>query len=135
MTGAVTDQDNAALVRPYFDQVRNRGDLAAVDDFFGDEFENFGRRGAEARGLVRAIAAAWRRAFPDLRFEVEDEVVSVDPVVHRVTCSGTHTGAFEHRQSVCCRRAGVASASTTCTSIESVMGASSSTGARATTWR
>lgn len=96
MTGGASEKDNASLVRRYFDEVWNRGNLAAVDDFFGDDFENFGHRGAEARGLVRAVVTAWRRAFPDLRFDVEDEVVSGDAVVHRVTCSGTHTGAFEH---------------------------------------
>ena len=135
MTGGASEKDNAALVRRYFDEVWNRGNLAAVDDFFGDDFENFGHRGAEARGLVRAIVTAWRRAFPDLRFEAEDEVVSGDAVVHRVTCSGTHTGAFEHQRWVYFPRAGVASALTTCTSIESVMDASCSTGARVTTWR
>ena len=92
MTEAVSEKNNAELVRRYFDDVWNHGNLAAVDEFFGDEFENFGHRGAGARGLVRAIVAAWRRAFPDLRFDVEDEVIRFDAVVHRVTCSGTHTG-------------------------------------------
>jgi len=92
----VSEQDNAALVRRYFDEVWNRGNLAAVDEFFGEEFENFGHRGAQARELVRAIVSAWRRAFADLRFEIDDEVVSGDAVVHLVTCSGTHSGPFEH---------------------------------------
>jgi steroid delta-isomerase-like uncharacterized protein len=96
MTHGVSEKDNAGLVRRYFDEVWNRGDPAAVDEFFGDEFENFGHRGAQARALIRAIVAAWRRAFPDLRFDVVDEVVNGDAVVHLVTCSGTHTGAFEH---------------------------------------
>jgi steroid delta-isomerase-like uncharacterized protein len=88
--------NNAELVRRYFDLVWNHGDLAAIDDFFGDEFTNFGHRGADARTLVRAIVAAWRAAFPDLRFDIEEEIVSADAVVHLVTCRGTHTGRFEH---------------------------------------
>jgi len=88
--------ENAELIRRYFDVVWNNGDLAAIDDFFGDEFSNFGRRGADARGLIRAIVAAWRTGFPDLRFEIEDEVVCGDAVVHRTTCTGTHRGKFEH---------------------------------------
>src|SRR3954453_17209877 len=91
-----SEKDNAELVRRYLDVVWNRGDLAAVDDIFGDEFTNFGHRGADARALIRAIVAAWRTAFPDLRFDIEDEVVRGDAVVHLVTCSGTHTGTFEH---------------------------------------
>ena len=34
------EKSNAELVRRYFDVVWNQGDLAAVDDFFGDEFTN-----------------------------------------------------------------------------------------------
>jgi steroid delta-isomerase-like uncharacterized protein len=96
MTEDVGERDNAALVRRYLDVVWNQGDLAAVDDFFGEEFTNFGHRGADARALIRAIVTAWRQAFPDLRFDIEDEVVRGEAVVHLVTCSGTHSGTFEH---------------------------------------
>ncbi|MBV9335839.1 MAG: ester cyclase [Solirubrobacterales bacterium] len=51
---------------------------------------------ADARALVRAIVGVWRAAFPDLRFEIEDQIVRGDAVVHLVTCSGTHTGTLEH---------------------------------------
>jgi predicted ester cyclase len=70
--------------------------LCAADgalDLFGGRHAH---RGADARALIRAIVAAWRKAFPDLRFDIEDEVVRGDAVVHLVTCSGTHTGTFEH---------------------------------------
>jgi len=89
-------RNNGELVRRYFDVVWNHGDLAAVDDFFGDEFTNFGHRGADARALIRAIVAGWRTAFPDLRFEIEEEIVSAGTVVHLLTCRGTHTGTLEH---------------------------------------
>jgi predicted ester cyclase len=92
----VGENGNAELVRRYFDMVWNQGDLAAVDDFFGDEFTTFGHRGEDARALVGAIVATWRAAFPDLRFEIEAEIVSEDAAVHLVTCRGTHTGTFEH---------------------------------------
>ena len=59
-TESVSERENAVLVRRYLDVVWNQGDLAAVDDFFGDEFTNFGHRGADARALIRGIVAAWR---------------------------------------------------------------------------
>ena len=90
------EKSNAELVRRYFDVVWNQGDLAAVDDFFGENFTNFGQRGPDARALIRAVVATWRAAFPDLRFDIEDEIVRGDAVVHLVTCRGTHTGRFEH---------------------------------------
>jgi predicted ester cyclase len=91
-----TERDNAVLVRGYWDTVWNRGDLEAVERFFGDEFTNIGHRGADARVLLRQIVATWRAAFPDLHFAVDEEIVRGDAVVHRVTCSGTHTGLFKH---------------------------------------
>jgi predicted ester cyclase len=91
-----SERNNAELVRRHFEVIWNQGDLAAVDDFFGDEFTNFGRRAADARALIRAIVGTWRAAFPDLRFQIEDEIVRGDAAVHLVTCSGTHTGTFEH---------------------------------------
>lgn len=96
MTYDLSRNHNAELVRRYLDAVWNHGDLAAVDEFFSDEFTNFGHQGEDARALIRAIVATWRAAFPDLRFEIEDEIVSGDAVVHLVTCSGTHRGTFEH---------------------------------------
>lgn len=95
-TQGASERTNAELVRRYFDVVWNHGDLAAIDEFIGDEFTNFGHRGADARALIRAVVAAWRAAFPDLHFEIEEEIASEDAVVHLITCTGTHTGTFEH---------------------------------------
>ncbi|MCD2193632.1 ester cyclase [Actinomycetospora endophytica] len=33
---------------------------------------------------------------PDLQYEIDDEIVRGDTVVHRVTLTGTHTGIFQH---------------------------------------
>ena len=74
------ERNNAQIVRRYFDQVWNRGDLDAVERFFGDEFTNFSHRSPDARALIAKIVTIWRTAFPDLRFEIEDEVVRGDAV-------------------------------------------------------
>jgi len=92
----IIERDNAQVVRSYFEQVWNRGDLLAVERFFADEFTNFGHTGPDARALIAKIVETWRTAFPDLRFEVDDEVVQRDAVVHLITCTGTHEGRFEH---------------------------------------
>ena len=43
---------------------------------------------------VRHTVTAWRSAFPDLHFTLEDLVVEGDKIVARWTCSGTHQGVF-----------------------------------------
>jgi hypothetical protein len=52
MTEGVSERDNAALVRRYPDAVWKHGDLAAIDDFFGGEFTNFGHA---AQWLARSV--------------------------------------------------------------------------------
>jgi steroid delta-isomerase-like uncharacterized protein len=44
-------------------------------------------------GVKRAVAA-WRSAFPDLHFTLEDLLVEGDKVMARWTCRGTHHGVF-----------------------------------------
>lgn len=43
---------------------------------------------------VRHMVAAWRSAFPDLQFTLDDLLVEGDKVVARWTCRGTHHGVF-----------------------------------------
>jgi len=43
---------------------------------------------------MRHIVTAWRTAFPDLRFEIQEEIVHDDKVVLRVMLRGTHLGEF-----------------------------------------
>lgn len=54
---------------------------------------------ATARTRTPSSARSWRCGAPrslTFRFEIEEEIVRGDAVVHRVTCSGTHLGRFEH---------------------------------------
>jgi len=43
---------------------------------------------------ARQSIAAFRAAFPDVHFAVEDMLVAEDKVIVRWTCRGTHRGAF-----------------------------------------
>lgn len=88
------EQDNAAVVRRYWDLVWNQGELSAVDELIDDEFTNFGIRQPGAHDAVRHIVTAWRTAFPDLRVEIQEEIAYGDAVVHRVMARGSHLGEF-----------------------------------------
>jgi steroid delta-isomerase-like uncharacterized protein len=95
----MSEADNKAAVRRFFEDGWNRGDLDEVKVFLADEFVShnsldFSIRSADdyCRGVV-----AYRRAFPDLVTSVEDVVAEGDRVVARGTDRGTHRGEFMGR--------------------------------------
>ena len=89
------ENDSAAIVRRFWDVVWNRGERSAIDDLVDDDFTNFGIRRSGGRAAVRHIVTVWRTAFPDLNFEIQEEIVLDDKVVHRVMARGTHLGEFQ----------------------------------------
>lgn len=86
------DMEPGAVARRSWD-VWNGGDLDALDALVDEESQNFGQPSGKAR--TRAILTAWRTAFPDLTFVVEEEIVHEDRVAHRVTVRGTYLGTFK----------------------------------------
>lgn len=88
------EQDNGAIVRRFWERAWNGGDLSAIDELVDDHFMNFGVRQPGAHAAMRHIVTAWRTAFPDLCFDIREEIVCGDKVVHRVMMQGTHRGEF-----------------------------------------
>jgi ketosteroid isomerase-like protein len=84
------EQDNAAVVRRFWDLVWNNGELPAIEEVVDDDFTNFGIQRPGGHAALRHIVTAWR----DLHIEVEEEIASGDTVVHRVTARGTRLGKF-----------------------------------------
>jgi steroid delta-isomerase-like uncharacterized protein len=88
---------NAQLGRRYFEEVWNRGNLAALDQLLTADYINHAPstpnppRGADG---LKPIVAAIRKAFPDLHFEIEDVIATTDAVVVRTRMTGTHRGDF-----------------------------------------
>ena len=89
------EQDNGAIVRRFLDLVWNRGELSAIEDLVDDEFTNFGVRQPGGHAGMRHIVTVWRTAFPDLHYEIQEEIVHDDKVVTRVLMRGTHLGEFQ----------------------------------------
>jgi predicted ester cyclase len=87
--------ENESVVRRFFEELWNAGDLAVVDDIvaphhvhhIGDDV----RHGPEG---VRQMASHLREAFPDLHFVLEDVLSDADRVAVRWTATGTQTGPF-----------------------------------------
>lgn len=91
----MTAGDSTDAVRAYFEQVLNRGDMAAADAIFMPdvrfEYPLGGLDGVEA---VKRYIAAFRAAFPDAHFTVEDMFGEGERVAARWRLAGTQTGSF-----------------------------------------
>ena len=87
--------DAETLVRDFFCEVFEGGNLDAVEHFIAPGHENHDPTAADVpRGPegVRQLAELYRSAFPDIAFEHEEMLSSGDRVIHRWTLTGTHRG-------------------------------------------
>jgi len=87
-------EENKAAIREFFEQVWNAGDEAAIERFIAAEAAGNDPDFGIGREGFKQQWRNWRRAFPDLHFEVEELVAEGDTVVSRWTLTGTQTGEF-----------------------------------------
>jgi steroid delta-isomerase-like uncharacterized protein len=91
-------EENKALVRRYFEEIWDKGNLDLIDELFTTNFVRHGPTATEGevRGLegFKGLVSMYRSAFPDLRVPIEDLIAEGDRVVSRWTTRGTHQGAL-----------------------------------------
>ena len=92
----MSESDNKAIVRRYYDEVLNqrRADLLdeiAVEDYV--EHDPFPGQG-NGRADLKARVAMLFGAFNPLQFSIEDVIAEGDKVVVRWTNAGTDSGGF-----------------------------------------
>lgn len=88
-------EQNKTIARRYFEDVWNRGDLAAIDVIVASNAAGHAAGLSLAgTGVLRQRVTDTRVAYPDLRFTVEDVFAENDRVLVRWTFSGTHTGSY-----------------------------------------
>ena len=87
---------NKALVRRFFEEVMNKGNVDIVDEIFAPEYVNRHAHPGQTPGPngVRQLVTNVRRAFPDLVEAPDDLVAEGDRVGLRLTLRGTHLGPF-----------------------------------------
>jgi steroid delta-isomerase-like uncharacterized protein len=93
----MTVEENKELVRRFYEEVWNRGNVDMAKEVFADDYVRHDLRPTEAKpgGAGQAkIAADFRRAFPDLNFRVDLMVAEGDTVAARWTAEGTHSGPW-----------------------------------------
>lgn len=95
MQGSDT-QANKDLVRGYYEQVVNTGDVDGIEGFVAESYvEVYGsaRHPLGVRGAREHVLGV-RRTYPDLSLTVEQQIAEGEWVVTRVTMRGTHRGQW-----------------------------------------
>jgi predicted ester cyclase len=91
----ITDQktDNPARARRAIEQVCSGRDLASAPELYDESFVDH-VNGLTFEGLagIHASVGMYRAIFPDLRFEVEEQVSEGDRVASRWRLHGTYRG-------------------------------------------
>ena len=87
---------NKASMRRFYDEVFNKKNGAAIDEFINPNQVDHAAPPGMPRGLqgAKQTITMYLTAFPDLHFTVEDIIAEGDKVVTRLTCRGTQQGAF-----------------------------------------
>lgn len=91
----MSEENNKAVVRRFFELGPSRGDLKAADDLLAQNFIMHTPLPA-APGIqgMNDVVIACREAFEHLDVTVEDMVAEGDKVTARFTARGIHKGAF-----------------------------------------
>jgi steroid delta-isomerase-like uncharacterized protein len=93
----MSTEENKAIARRWAEEVWSEGNLGLIEELvLPDYIEHDPAVPEEVRGPegVRRYIEEFRRAFPDMRLTVEDQVAEGDRVVTRWTARGTHRGEF-----------------------------------------
>src|SRR5262245_19603912 len=88
---SMSTEDNKALVRRFFDEVINKKNLAAIDEFIDPQMVDHALPPGMPAGIEgqRQVFSMYTTAFPDAHFMVEDMIAEEDKVVARLSVSAT----------------------------------------------
>src|SRR5688500_18223591 len=85
--------ENKTVVRRWFEEVWNKGRVAAIDELLAPNGVVHGL-GEDMQGAAafKPFHAAYRDAFPDVKIELEDIIAEGDKVAFRWSATATHKG-------------------------------------------
>ena len=89
-------EQNKETFRRWIEEGWNRGDLSVVDQLYAPAYvsHSFPPDFAPDREGLKQFVTAFRTAFPDLHFTLDDGVGEGEKVIARFTGTGTHQEAF-----------------------------------------
>jgi steroid delta-isomerase-like uncharacterized protein len=90
-------QENSALIRRWFEEVWNKGNMDAIEEMASPNVIGHGQAQHDTDiGLkeFRTFAVALRTAFPDFKVTIDQVIEQGDKVVARWTTTMMHKGEF-----------------------------------------
>lgn len=91
-------EQKKAVLRRYYGTMWNEGQVALANELFTDDYENHDPatpgRVVKGRQAFASLIGSYREAFPDLRFEIVEQLVDGDTAITRWFAKGTHKGAL-----------------------------------------
>jgi len=93
----VTVEDNLALVRRFYDEVYNQGNVGFADEAHGPGYRYHDITNPDEvvdHATFMARNAGFAAAFPDRRVDIDDAFGERDRIVARATLHATHTGSL-----------------------------------------
>ena len=88
--------ENKAVIASFVEEVINQGRLERVDDLVAVDFVELDPLPGQQQGRegLKQVISAFRAAFPDLHWVIEEMVGEGDKIFSRFTWQGTHRGEF-----------------------------------------
>ena len=88
--------ENKAVLASFVEEVINEGRLERADDLVAVDFVELDPLPGQQQGRegLKQVISAFRTAFPDIRWVIEEMVAEGDKVFSRFTWHGTHRGEF-----------------------------------------
>jgi predicted ester cyclase len=95
----MSTEANKIVVRHVFEEIFNRGNLAAADELIHPDLVEHANIPLCATGpeTIRQVANFCRSILPDVHFAIEEMVAEGDKVFARTTLTGTNKGEFQGR--------------------------------------
>ena len=87
-------RDNQEKSRRIFEEVWNQKNLGLIDELVATDYVHHDVQSADQKGIeaYKQFVDLYLKAFPDIRFNIEDEISDGDTAVIRWTVTGTHNG-------------------------------------------
>jgi steroid delta-isomerase-like uncharacterized protein len=92
----MSTEANKAIIRRFFEEAFEKGNLAVLDEIVAPNQVNGGPgalpgmpSGPEGSKM---LVSAYRNAFPDLHFTIDEQIAEGNTVVTRWSAHGTHQG-------------------------------------------